>query len=487
MMRARYPLAALLLAFVGTPALAQVGVSLPGSSEIFVPFGPIAFPEPGAACLPTTADYTANRDELTITSNCAGANTLAVRNTNSTGFAAVVGGGLDYDYPASGVFEHWAFVWGPSITLNGQNGADQIEFSRYDTTNNPLVPPAPAEIIQTGGVFKAVPSSAVLSVTSGSSAATVVSGTIPSGANGQLITSRENLGYIGSGTTIQSGGGTTSIVLSKAAVQTTSYLQVEFGPTVYCQSTRIYFQELGNISFYTYGTGCNGTLGAAFATLDTDNGRLGINQTKPATPLDVVGEVSAGVYDSTRATYGDKSGAYAASVTPGGSGTSSTAFTVFGIGDNVLVEQYLTSPSRFDFLDSNGFNKNYTTPFDFASFRLDGTGQTQFIASPIGAATATRSIAVSDCGTIINDTDAAAHTLTVPTGLPPGCRIDVIQAGGAASSPTTTGLITFAAGSGMTLEQGGSGTLTHSTTGQYAVARIILNAATTFVLTGQVQ
>ncbi len=458
-----------------------------GNFAGFENLGQITLDTPGGGCPPTTVDYSANRDELTITSDCPGTNTLAIRNSNSTGFAAATIGGKDYDYRSSGVFEHGSFVYGPAIPLNGQNGADQIEFSRYTTTNNPLIPSIPAEIIQTGGVFTVPPRPAVLSITKGSPTATVISGTIPAAADGEIITSRENLGYIGSGTTIASGGGTSTITLSNNAEQTMAYLQVEFGPTTYCQSTRMYFQELGNISFYTYGTGCNGSLGAAFMTLDTDNGRVGINQAKPAVPLDVVGPAAVGVYGVTRATYGDTAVGLNISVTPGGTGNTARALSIFGIGDNVLLGEYLATPSRFDLFDSNGFNKNYTAPFDFASFRLDGTGQTQFLASPIGAAIVARPVRVSDCGTIINDTGAAAHTLTVPTGLPLGCRIDVIQAGGASSNPTTIGLITFAAGSGETLEQAGSGTLTHTTTGRYARAQLIINSATTFLLTGQVQ
>ena len=88
-------------------------------------------------------------------------------------------------------------------------------------------------------------------------------------------------------------------------------------------------------------------------------------------------------------------------------------------------------------------------------------------------------LAASDCGTVIRDTATAAHTYTVPAGLAVGCRVDVIQAGG--------GTITFAAGSGETLEEAGTGTLTHTTTGQFTKAAVMIDSASTFLLSGQVQ
>ena len=89
-------------------------------------------------------------------------------------------------------------------------------------------------------------------------------------------------------------------------------------------------------------------------------------------------------------------------------------------------------------------------------------------------------VSPSDCGTIIRDTATAAHTYTVPAGLAVGCRVDVVQAG-------SGGTITFAAGSGETLEEAGTGTLTHSTTGQFTKAGIMVDSTSSFLLSGQVQ
>ncbi len=98
----------------------------------------------------------------------------------------------------------------------------------------------------------------------------------------------------------------------------------------------------------------------------------------------------------------------------------------------------------------------------------------------VSTQTAAYTVSSSDCGTIIRDTATAAHTYTVPAGLAVGCKLDVVQAG-------SGGTITFAAGSGETLEQAGTGTLTHSTTGQFTKAGIMVDSTSSFLLSGQVQ
>ena len=98
----------------------------------------------------------------------------------------------------------------------------------------------------------------------------------------------------------------------------------------------------------------------------------------------------------------------------------------------------------------------------------------------VSAQASAYTLSPSDCGTAIRDTATAAHTYTVPAGLAVGCKVDVIQAG-------SGGTITFVPGSGETLEQAGTGTLSHSTTGQFTRAGIMIDSASTFLLSGQVQ
>ncbi len=84
-----------------------------------------------------------------------------------------------------------------------------------------------------------------------------------------------------------------------------------------------------------------------------------------------------------------------------------------------------------------------------------------------------------DCGTTIRDTSQSAHTYTIPAGLPIGCKVSVLQAAG--------GTVTFAGAAGLTLEQAGSGAMSHTTAAVYAKADITIDSATTFLLAGQVQ
>lgn len=102
----------------------------------------------------------------------------------------------------------------------------------------------------------------------------------------------------------------------------------------------------------------------------------------------------------------------------------------------------------------------------------------QVLGSTVAPASAALTIFPANCGTTIRDFGTTAHTYTVPTGLPTGCLINVIQAG--------TGAITFAAGSGEVAEQLGTNT-THTTSGQFATAVMFIDSASTFLVRGQVQ
>lgn len=81
----------------------------------------------------------------------------------------------------------------------------------------------------------------------------------------------------------------------------------------------------------------------------------------------------------------------------------------------------------------------------------------------------------ADCGKTVKLTNAAAITLTVPAGLPDGCRLILVQGGAGAVTPTA---------SGTTLIQRESLT---KTDGQSAVAWLIWTAADTYILGGELQ
>lgn len=88
----------------------------------------------------------------------------------------------------------------------------------------------------------------------------------------------------------------------------------------------------------------------------------------------------------------------------------------------------------------------------------------------------TYTLATTDCGTTVRFIGTSPATVTVPTGLPIGCHINVTQV-------QSAGTVTFSPGSGETIRAYSSAT---QTLGQYAVAQILIDSAATFELSGQV-
>ena len=95
------------------------------------------------------------------------------------------------------------------------------------------------------------------------------------------------------------------------------------------------------------------------------------------------------------------------------------------------------------------------------------------VSSP---AAASYLVQTSDCGTTIEPAATSATVVTVPSGLPLGCRIDVNQVGPAQ--------ISFQAGSSMTMHAYNGAT---KLAGTYASARILVDSANAFLLSGQIQ
>ncbi len=205
-------------------------------------------------------------------------------------------------------------------------------------------------------------------------------------------------------------------------------------------------------------TGSGGSITTTTAPLFTYNTNLAISGT-PAAPFTIQGGTAGSL-----ATVPDVNVAVLkVAVDPGSNYPTGVAPTVaFGLGSAAVSNTVATGTAQLGGL-----------------INVAGALQAQgsvVSGSPTGAYT----IAQTDCGTTIKDPVSSAHVYTVPTGLSVGCRIDVVQAG-------SGGTITFAGGSGETLEQTGTGTLTHATTGQYAKAQVLVDSASTFLLSGQVQ
>ena len=462
------------------------GAAMPLTGALYLETGhnstPAVLPDPDGGS--TTIGWNSNTHELAVTNNAGNANTFSVQNNSTSGFAALTARGADLAYNVGAAFEHAAFGWATRCNLRGGLGCDFVEASRYDGSSNAHELAPPFELLQTGGEFTAPPTTIIISTTAGSTTATVVQGTAPVSANaGQNITSEEFPNYIAEGAVISSVSGST-ITMSKPAVITSGYLTVEYGPTAYGQYNWFEATETGPVNVYTFVNSLGGAMHDPFMVWDRVNGRVGLDSSNsPSSLLDAytpVGAqgISSGIYDGGRQSYGYGSVAYNATVTPGVVATSAdTILHTFLVGTNQAnIWTYGGSgvTTRMVFGEVN----SGTNPFEVY---LDGSWQSRQVASPVTAQSASYTFTRSDCGTTIRDTGATAHNDTVPTGLPIGCSIYVIQAGAG------TGIVKFVGAAGETIEQNGSGTLLHATTTQFAKATLMIDSSSTVLLGGNVQ
>ncbi len=91
-------------------------------------------------------------------------------------------------------------------------------------------------------------------------------------------------------------------------------------------------------------------------------------------------------------------------------------------------------------------------------------------------AAASYTLSVGDCGTTLEPAAATAVTIAVPSGLPLGCAVDVDE--------VNAQTISFSAGAGMTMRSlNGASRIA----GNYGSARILLDGANAFLLSGQIQ
>ncbi len=104
-------------------------------------------------------------------------------------------------------------------------------------------------------------------------------------------------------------------------------------------------------------------------------------------------------------------------------------------------------------------------------------GTVQAAGSVISAPTATAyTVVPGDCGTTIEPAASTAVTITIPTGLPLGCKLDVDEVN---AQP-----ISFSAGTGMTMRSLNGAS---KTAGNFASARVLMDGPNVFLLSGQIQ
>ncbi len=146
------------------------------------------------------------------------------------------------------------------------------------------------------------------------------------------------------------------------------------------------------------------------------------------------------------------------------------------------LNEYLMSQVVAVFVDSTARSAAIETPLEGQLTYLTGTNVFQYYngsawtdllsTGSVSNKTANYTTAATDAGNTINSTGSAI-TVTVSNTLTPGQRIDFVQTG--------TGQITFAAGSGVTLNSKDSKL---KTAGQYSGATVICLASGSYLLVG---
>jgi hypothetical protein len=146
------------------------------------------------------------------------------------------------------------------------------------------------------------------------------------------------------------------------------------------------------------------------------------------------------------------------------------------------LNEYLMSQVVAVFVDSTARSAAIETPLEGQLTYLTGTNVFQYYngsawtdllsTGSVSNKTANYTTAATDAGNTINSTGSAI-TVTVSNTLTAGQRIDFVQTG--------SGQITFAAGSGVTLNSKGAKL---KTAGQYSGATVICLASGSYLLVG---
>lgn len=282
----RSAFAALLLA---SPALAQDAPPINANTPLVLDGVPTSL----KAALDKRAPATFN-GEFIFKNTASGLNSIGVQNDSPTGYSAFIGHQLDRNWPWSPTnggpntpYEHFAIGYGDGLSLAGVQGLNYWEISRFTTGNIDSIPPTQGAIQQTGGVDVTGGKSYDCSLTGGSTTAACTAGNAIT--NGMSVSGSG----ITPGTTVVSGGGTTSIVLSKPSVATgTQTLFLNFTTPAYGQYNAMVFgsgQFPGsyNIDFYRWADGKNGVAGMdssgpfPYLSLDRVNGRMYLGRGAP--------------------------------------------------------------------------------------------------------------------------------------------------------------------------------------------------------------
>ncbi len=196
---------------------------------------------------------------------------------------------------------------------------------------------------------------------------------------------------------------------------------------------------------------------------DSEMVAISVNRATNAPVLAV--DVQQGVINLGTTMYGAVYGAQ--------TGTGDTGMLVQaspGAGWNYAMRAMDGNGVQYFSLDSHG-NTAQT-----GSARVSGLFQAS--ASPVNGVAGGRAVREADCGTTMRSTSDTPIRLSVPNGLPVGCRVGVIQAG--------RGAVLIAGNAGMRSERLDAKTAVQATRGQFAEASLLIDSKSSFLVGGQV-
>ena len=309
--------------------------------------------------------------EVLLQNNKGAVNVLALQNNANGGYSALTARQNDTIFPDAGEsYEHMAIGFG-ALSLGNlpDYGLDYLEISRFTNTQNAFIPPARFALQQTGGVLK-TENILAANLTVNSTTATINGSGASVGyatvwpANGSLVYPLAS-GFLPADTTVVSGGGTTTAVLSNAALATNGFVQCQVGTPTYGQYSAMIMQEIGRLDFLSYNNSATGTgpFSPAIMTIDRQNGAVAFNELDTNIPqalVDINGNEIVG--------NGDQADRYSNSPAQLNVETSnSIMFSLLQTGVNALDSVYFASPNRIALKDRN--NSVYPLSLD-----IDGTG-----------------------------------------------------------------------------------------------------------------
>ena len=182
-------------------------------------------------------------------------------------------------------------------------------------------------------------------------------------------------------------------------------------------------------------------------------------------------DIQQGVINIGKTMYGTSIGANV--------GAGQAALLVQAAGGaawNYALQAYDASGVEYYSVDGKG-NSTQTGSANVAKSVYVG-GVLQATATRINKLMAPRMVEVADCGTIVRSTGDGELKLSVPAGLPIGCRIGVIQAG--------EGAVVIDGDKAMQIERLGAHSATQQTSGRFTEASLLIDSKSSFLVGGQV-